>query len=830
MAGGGRPRVTAGRRRWVWLLAAAALVTVLAGGRWLAVETAERAWAQSVGAGAVYLDARALARLMRFAVLVLAVTWGTVNLFVVYRAIGSVQMPRRLGDLEIVEAVPRAVLVGTTLVSGLLFGLVLTWGTGDWWLAAALAGARPTFGVMDPVLHRDAGYYVGTVPWAATVQDHVLVAVLALTVVVSLLYYGIGSLRRVEGEWRASGHARTHLGTLLACAAAALAWGAMLDPAEVVGGRHGVLDQSALEFRVAGAPLLAVVAGATGLVSLGWAVLGRARLLLASWIALGSGSLLVYALLPGMGRGARGPDGARVAELDAARPAFEALAFGSPGRAHALPALASLDAAIAAVPLWDRAHVAAAAHRRAESESPPYATVHPAGVALAGARQWLVAPSPDDARLQPARPAPDWNAAYRGDWARTGSPLVAAETDSGLAFSPAPGAEPELWFGHGFTRFAVATADSTPAAAVTGIPLAGAWRRAALAWALQSADLARGSSAGLHLLWRRDVTERLSRLAPFATFETPQPQLVDGALWWLSYGYVGSVTFPLVTHASFQGQHVRYARAGVIGLVRGATGETRLFATPACDSLTAAWVRVFAPLVEPSDSIPASLRERLPFPAEAFALAAERLRAVHGDTTPWNRRPSAPYQLMAPAPGGGTASAAAPLAWTAQAFEAQTPPHIVAILAGAMTPNGPVLTTWRPDAPARLPSAVVGGPQLRAGPERLWLVEGVLFALQAQFDDPPDSTALPRLRAAWISWGDRSGEGATSRLALQDLLASGAREAPSAERWEQARRLLAQADSALAAGDIERFGRLYAALKQALAVGRRELAPPPQPR
>lgn len=731
------------RRRWLWLLAGATLVAVLAGGRWLAVETAERAWAQSVGAGDVYLDARALARVMRIAVLVLAIAWGTANLFVVYRAIGSVQMPRRLGDLEIVETVPRVVLIATTLTSGLLFGLVLTWGTGDWWLMAALATAQPTFGVTDPVLHRDAGYYVGTLPWAATVQDHVLLAVLALTAVVALLYYGIGSLRRVEGEWRASGHARTHLGTLLACAAAAFAWGALLDQAEVVAGLHGPLDQSALEFRVAGAPLLAVVAGVTALISLGWAVLGRARLLLGSWITLGASSLLVYALLPGMGRGARGPDGAHVAELDAARPAFEALAFGTPVRSQPLPTPGSLDAAIAAVPLWDAAQVAAAAHRRVETGS--HATVHPTGVALAGARQWLVTPSPDEAALQQARPAPEWEAVHRGEWARTGPPMLATETDTGLAFSPAPGAEAELWFGHGFTRFAVA-ADSTPAARITGISLATSWRRAALAWALQSADLARSSSASLHLLWRRDVTERLSRLAPFATFETPRPQLVDGALWWLSYGYVRSAMFPLVAHGTFRTQRVRYARAGVIGLVRGATGETRLFAAPGHDSLTAAWSRVFAPLVEPTDSMPAGLRDRLPFPTEAFALAAERLRTAHGDTTSWKPRPSAPYQLTAPAPGENDV----PLAWTAQAFEAQAPPHIVGLIAGAMTPTGPLLATWRPETPVRLPSPVVGGPHFRAGPERLWLVEGVLFALQAQFDDPADSTAPPRLRGAWV--------------------------------------------------------------------------------
>ena len=800
-------------------------MAVLAGGRWLAVETAERAWAATVGSPDVYLDARALARAMQLAVLTIAIAWGTANLFIVYRAIGSVQMPRRLGDLEIVETVPRAVLIATTATSGAILGIVLTLGTSDWWLAAALAAAGPVFGVTDPVLQRDAGYYVGALPWSATVQDHVVLAVTSATIVVALLYYGIGSLRRTEGEWRVSAHARTHLGVLLACLAAALAWGAVLDPAETVAGLHGVLDRSALEFRVAGAPLVAVVAGVTALLSLGWALLGRATLLLWAWLVLASGSLLVYTLLPGMGRGARGPGGGRVAPLDDARPTFDALAYGPLARREALPGPASLDSAIAAVPLWEPSQIAAVAHRRAEGGL--HATVLPAGVALVGPRQWLVAPTPDDAALQLARPAPEWTEVHRGSWARTGPPLLATETDTGLAFRALDRAERELWFGHGFTRFAVAPADSTPGATVAGIPLVGAWRRAALAWALQSADLARGASAGRHVLWRRDVTERLSRLAPFAVFETPTPQLVDGALWWLSYGYVRSTTFPLVTHATFQGQRVRYARAGLMGLVRGSTGETRLFAAPGGDSLTAAWARVFEPLVEPWDSAPASLRHRLPFPAESFALVAERLRVGHGDTAQWNRRPNAPYQLLAPPPAGPDAPA---LFWTAQGFEAGAPPQVVALMGGAMTPSGPVVITWRPETPTRLPSAVVGGPRLRAGPERLWLVEGVLFALQAQFDEPADSGGSPRLRGAWVSWGDRSGEGPNARAALLRLLAAGSVEPPSAERWEQARRLLAQADSALASGDIERFGRLYAALKQVLAVGRGQLAPPTAPR
>src|SRR2546430_12420278 len=51
-------------------------------------------------------------------------------------------LSRRLGDLEIVEAVPQRVLLAGTIASGMVFGFLLTLGTGDWWMAAALA-SRP---------------------------------------------------------------------------------------------------------------------------------------------------------------------------------------------------------------------------------------------------------------------------------------------------------------------------------------------------------------------------------------------------------------------------------------------------------------------------------------------------------------------------------------------------------------------------------------------------------------------------------------------------------------------------------------------------------------
>ena len=98
-------------RRWALLVAVGLLVVVLVGGRWAAFETAERVWASSVPGGSAYLKARDFARLVSGLLLLVAVAWGTGNLLFVYRSIGSMQLSRRLGDLEIVEAVPQPVLL-----------------------------------------------------------------------------------------------------------------------------------------------------------------------------------------------------------------------------------------------------------------------------------------------------------------------------------------------------------------------------------------------------------------------------------------------------------------------------------------------------------------------------------------------------------------------------------------------------------------------------------------------------------------------------------------------------------------------------------------------
>ena len=768
-------------RRSALFTLAVLLVVLLVGGRWLALETAERAWAATFSGGGVLIEARTLGRLMQVFVLVFAITWATGNVFVVYRAVGSVQMPRRLGDLEIVEAVPQRVLFALTLGTGLVGGLLLTIGTGDWWLRALLASAPPHFGVSDEILRYDLGYYVAVLPWQSTLQGHAFTWTASATLVVGLLYIAIGSLRIRAGRLKTSDHARAHLAVLLACLALTMAWGAALDPAEVVAGFHGVVDQTAIDVRLFPAEFITVVGIATAIASLMWGWRDRPNLVLGSWTALLLAVTATYAVGPAVVRASRTTDETLLVRR---RGALERFAFGlTQLEAGPPPSFPSLEAAVqsAGLPLWDAGRVATRVGAAAPGPAVAFSPSPPA---------WVVVPS---------------------------APHLTMERDTGLVVARAPvrPADTTQWFAPGTNAFAVASPDTWPALRATGIPLRGSLRRAALAWALQGPELTRAETDGRVLLWRRDVAERLARLAPFADFGAPVPVLADSALWWVGWGYVSSEHFPLARELSWRGRPVRYLRAGLVGAVQAATGETHVWRAPGYDSLSAAWARHFEPLIEPSEGIPAGLKTQLAFPPELFQLAAAQLAraAATNETDTLTRRPSEPFQLVV----GGTL-------WTGVALQADSPPppRLAGLLAGAALPAGPSLRLWRPGPEERLPPDLVGSNETSPGQLRIWVAGDSIVTLQALFAQ--ERGAAPRrIAEVYLTYGSRSGHGSTRTDALQALLSGEDRarvDTTFAGRWEQARLLIARGDSALAAGNLERFGQVWREIRRLLAPAR----------
>ena len=836
-------------RRWALLVAVGLLVVILVGGRWAAFETAERVWATSLPGGSAYLKARDLARLVSGLLLLATVAWGTSNLLFVYRSIGSMQLSRRLGDLEIVQVVPQPALLAGTVASGLVFGFLLALGTRDWWMSAVIAAHGVRFGVSDPVLHRDVGYYLGTLPWSERLRGLALAAVSSATVVVGLLYAGIGSLRFRRWLPSANAHARAHLGVLLALLAVTLTWGAVLDPAQTVAGLHGDLTGGARDARLTAAPVVVAFGAAATAASVVWGVREKPVLLLGAWGALLAASLLGFVLIPSSlsGRGGRGAAGpvADTARAAAARE-LEELAFGVTGPAERPPpGFASPDAAVTAMPVWNASRVMAAAWQHRELLGPgdkPAAAALSAHSLAGGRATWVVAPAPDLEAIARTQPPPDWTALHRGTWARAGRPIAAVEDDTVLDFEPLPTHDSVGWFGPAFHEFAVAAPDTWPALRRTGIPLRDWWRRTALAWVLQSPALARHETDGLVLLWRRDVTERLRRLAPYAAFDAATPVVADKALWWVSYGYLEADAFPLARAVESEGRTLRYLRVALVGTVNAARGDTRLYLAPGADSLAVAWAAVLAPLIQPLDSLPAAVGSQLPFPGRTFRAATTLIRRWRSDTTEWTARPRDPYDLVAPTADGGVggvggaegvdAPGSGP--WTGQGFEAGS--TFAALVAATMLPAGPRVLLWQPSPAVRLPPPLVGSPTTTApGVPRLWNAAGGLLLEQALFAEPSTGAPPVGIDTLFLSWGERRGQGRGRAAALRALLAlgSGARgvaDTTLVARWQQAQRLAAQADAALAAGDFETFGRVYGQLKELLGIGRRKLAPAPDRR
>src|SRR6185503_16657324 len=226
-----------------------------------------------------------------------------------------------------------------------------------------------------------------------------------------------------------------------------------------------------------------------------------------------------YVVIPGVVRASGNEDGSTLARH---RAVLEREAFALRDlQERAPPGFASGELAAELLPLWDPSRIAAIT-----GGAPGSIALFGMGVTPVAHPAWLVGPPPTAGRTTaPAR--------------------IASETDTGLVIMPLHLADSTALFVPGMRGTVVLSPDSGRAVRTAAIPVSGAWRRFALAWTIQAWDLLRGESADRLLLYRRDVTERLERLAPFAKFGVPAPMLQDGALWWVSWGYVSSESFPL---------------------------------------------------------------------------------------------------------------------------------------------------------------------------------------------------------------------------------------------------------------------------------------------
>lgn len=803
------------------LLAGALVVACLFAGRWTAGILADRWWGASISpAAAAFLTDLALLRLtLDAAGALVAAAWFIGNLLLVYRAIGAVEVSRRIANLEVRERLTPQLLIGMVVGAGTLMGVVTGGDLSRYWTTVALAWQGVTVGLADPYLGHDAGAYVAQLPlWHllhAVTRTLVLLGLLATL----LLYAVVGALRWIDGRPAINDHARQHTGWLLAALALVLAWGAWLDPALRAGGIDGVPGAQALRLAVLLAPTLAGVCLATAALSLVWAYRARHALLLASWVVTAVAFLVGRGILGALVEPEDVPAGtvAIRAQMDAAayglQPVEEGPLLGAAreGEPPARPALWQIEPLVRLVPADTQRTVATdAAWLDAGGARRPAWLVLRAGAAPAGPVLEAIA----DDRLSPFGD-PLYYRAADSQPAPVPVPFLALDADA-----LHPGASPQRLGG------------------ARGI-VAGRWlRRLALAWARQEGDLlAAGADPASRLEWERRPEDRLRRLAPWAEWTPPQPRVVEGRLVWVADGYVTARFFPLASRTEAPGGTVGSLRAALVGAVWADDGSARVVARPDGGPLADAWTALARGVVEPWDSLPAAVRAALPYPALAFDVHTRLLESPGLGTRLADgiepQRPP-PHEYLWLEPPSSPARVAA--------FVRGTPGELSALVLGAARDGLPQLVIRRADSLAVLPapgalerlwlrfasftlladSLREAGVTLEPGRPQLWLAGDRLGAYQVWYraQEPMRDVSV-----AWVAAAvpGHLGAGRTPAEAWSNLRGVGSPlDAPdrSAPLLAEARRLVERADSALRAGDLAAFGRAFEALRLLLGTGR----------
>lgn len=330
--------MTPGRRLLGGLVAGAAVLLL---GRGLALIYADYAWYDALGASALWTERVRDVAAIHTVSAVFAGVFALLNLFSIRRSIVSLAFPRRLGNVEFGEAVPKRYLDRAVIALSVAVALALSLVVPAWkQLALVRSGVR--FGETDPFFQMDISFYVAWLPLENAAYEWALMLLVVVSAVALGLYALTPSLRWERGTFRLSAHVRRHLAVLGSLFLLVMAWSYRLDGYRLLiqgtGGNDtfSYLDHQWLIPAYLSLSVVTVAAAALVLVS-GWT--GQLRTIFFTVSALLVCSVALDLILPSVaGRLAASPSAAaRQQPYLATRAAFTRRAYAETADAPAAP-------------------------------------------------------------------------------------------------------------------------------------------------------------------------------------------------------------------------------------------------------------------------------------------------------------------------------------------------------------------------------------------------------------------------------------------------------------------------------------------------------------
>ncbi len=675
------------RRFWVGLIVVVLLVGFLSL-RNLAVLWTDQMWFSSVGFSSVFST-------LFFVKVGLGFTFGAIFFFIMW---GNLLLTDRFGarDLSfepedevvrrfqnVVRPYAKRVYAAIALVMGLVAGLNAT---GQWQKYLLFSHAQ-SFHKVDPVFHKDLGFYVFTLPFVSYVITWFLVVLIFALLVTTGFHFLNGGIRTTRVTPRVAPRVKAHLSVIGAAIALMKAAGYLIAKWELVNSNHGFVQGATYTDIHARMPALTILfylsLAATGILlynvrSRGWSLPVVA---VGLWAFV---ALVIGVLYPTFLQALKVSPNQQSLEspyiqrnITATRAAFgldkvvyHAFAGStSISRAQIKTNMATLDN----IRLWDPSNKISLQTVTRRQSIRSYYNFTTLAVdryfvngkltpVLIGARQVNSGNLPSQSwvnqHLQYTHGIGAAVVVANQVDASTGNPIFDISNVPPISTNGLPLlTQPDIYFGIGYNGWVVAnskqpeldyqvnsgknagTPVETHYKSTGGVPVGGVFSRLALALRLGDFNflISNQIDAKSRVLFVRDVRQMAEKAAPFLSFDSqPYAVVANGELQYVLDGYTTTSQYPYSEDANQLGINTgglpgsfNYARNSVKVVVNAYTGAMTFYANDPNDPILKAYRSAFPTLFQPLSAMPSTIRTHLRYPGDLFSVQAATFGRYH---------------------------------------------------------------------------------------------------------------------------------------------------------------------------------------------------------
>jgi uncharacterized membrane protein (UPF0182 family) len=162
-----------------------------------------------------------------------------------------------------------------------------------------------------------------------------------------------------------------------------------------------------------------------------------------------------------------------------------------------------------------------------------------------------------------------------------------------------------------------------------GVALDSIWRKAMFALRFGAYQILLTDDIGpeSRILYLRNIRDRVRTLAPFLTFDRdPYLVLEGGRLYWIYDAYTTSSLYPYSTPATGD---VNYIRNSVKFVIDAYDGTTTAYLADDKDPIARTYARIFPGIFKPMTEMPAGLRTHVRYPEDIFATQSAVYATYH---------------------------------------------------------------------------------------------------------------------------------------------------------------------------------------------------------